>query len=111
MTEKVQLIDPSANTAKELFEYLSTESLFNPNGNSASSEFYVSVPNKDNKSSQINKEGSFLYDYKYGRIAGENKMYVQYVPFDTNNISEASYTRFKMVLPKSYAEIVKSKLK
>ena len=102
MAEKVQLIDPSANTAKELFEYLSTESLFNPNGNSASSEFYVSVPNKDNKSSQINKEGSFLYDYKYGRTAGEIQEYTKSVPFSRNTISDDILNRLNNKIPKIY---------
>ena len=102
MTEKVQLIDPSANTAQELFEYLNTESLFNPNGNSTSSEFYVSVPNKDNKSSQINKEGSFLYDYKYGRTAGEIQEYTKSVPFSRNTISEDILNRLNSKIPNLY---------
>ena len=102
MAEKVQLIDPSANTAKELFEYLSAESLFNPNGNSASSEFYVSVPNKDNKSSQINKEGSFLYDYKYGRTAAEIQEYTKSVPFSRNTISDDILNRLNNKIPKIY---------
>lgn len=102
MAEKVQLIDPSANTAKELFEYLSAESLFNPNGNSASSEFYVSVPNKDNKSSQINNEGSFLYDYKYGRTAGEIQEYTKSVPFSRNTISDDILNRLNNKIPKIY---------
>ena len=102
MTEKVQLIDPSANTAKELFEYLNIESLFNPNGNSTSSEFYVSVPNKDNKNIQINKEGSYLYDYKYGRTAGEIQEYTKSVPFSRKTISVDILNRLNNKIPKIY---------
>jgi hypothetical protein len=74
-------------------------------------QFYITIPNPNTPKNALQPDGWFTYDYKYGRIAGENKMYVQYVPFDTKNISEASYSRFKMVLPQSYAEIIKSKLK
>ena len=102
MIEKVQLVDPSANTAKELFEYLVAESLFNPNGNSTSSEFYVSVPNKGNKKIQINKEGSFLYDYKYGRNAGEIQEYTKSVPFSRNTISEDILNRLNSKIPNLY---------
>jgi glutamate racemase len=102
MTEKVQLIDPSTNTAKELFEYLSAESLFNPNGKSTSSEFYVSVPNKANKNNQINKAGSFLYDYKYGRNAGEIQEYTKTVPFSRNTISEDILNRLSNKIPNLY---------
>ena len=105
MTEKVQLIDPSANTAKELFEYLNAESLFNPNGNSTYSEFYLSVPNKDNRNCQINKEGSFLYEYKYGRTAGEIQEYTKSVPFSRNTISEGILSRLNNKIPNLYQMI------
>jgi hypothetical protein len=57
---------------------------------------------------QLQPDGWFTYAYKYGRTAGEKKDYVQYVPFDRNNISDASYERFKLVLPHAYTEISKT---
>jgi len=110
LVEKVELIDPSVETAKEAYLVLKKLMLRN-GGNVKQNQFYITIPNNNTPKNALQPDGWFTYDYKYGRIAGENKMYVQYVPFDTKNISEASYTRFKMVLPKSYSEIVKSKLK
>jgi glutamate racemase len=60
------------------------------------------VPNKDNKSSQINKEGSFLYDYKYGRTAAEIQEYTKSVPFSRNTISDDILNRLKNKIPKIY---------
>jgi hypothetical protein len=110
LVEKVELIDPSIETAKEA--YLALQKLMLRNGgNVKQNQFYITIPNNNTPKNALQPDGWFTYDYKYGRVAGANTTYVNYVPFDTKNISEASYTRFKMVLPKSYAEIVKSKLK
>jgi glutamate racemase len=110
LVEKVELIDPSIETAKEAYLVLKNLTLSNT-ATVQKNQFYITIPNNNTPKNALQPDGWFTYDYKYGRIAGENKMYVQYVPFDTKNISEASYSRFKMVLPKSYAEIVKAKLK
>jgi hypothetical protein len=110
LVEKVELIDPSIETAKEA--YLALQKQMLTNGESVKqNQFYITIPNNNTPKNALQPDGWFTYDYKYGRVAGANTTYVNYVPFDTKNISEASYSRFKMVLPKSYAEIVKSKLK
>ena len=110
LVEKVELIDPSIETAKEAYLAMQKQSLSN-NASLQNNLFYITVPNSNTPKSAIQPDGWFTYDYKYGRLAGANTTYVQYVPFDTKNISEATYNRFKLVLPKSYAEIVKSRLK
>jgi len=110
LVEKVELIDPSIETAKEAYLAMQTQSLSN-NASLQNNLFYITIPNTNTPKSAIQPDGWFTYDYKYGRLAGANTTYVQYVPFDTKNISEATYNRFKLVLPKSYAEIVKSRLK
>jgi glutamate racemase len=110
LVEKVELIDPSIETAKEAYLAMQTQSLSN-NASLQNNLFYITIPNTNTPKSAIQPDGWFTYDYKYGRLAGANTTYVQYVPFDTKNISEATYNRFKLVLPKSYAEIVESRLK
>ena len=110
LVEKVELIDPSIETAKEAYLSMQKQSLSN-NASLQNNLFYITIPNSNTPKSAIQPDGWFTYDYKYGRLAGANTTYVQYVPFDTKNISEATYNRFKLVLPKSYAEIVKSRLK
>ena len=110
LVEKVELIDPSIETAKEAYLALQKETLAN-NLSTKKNLFYITIPNTNTPKNALQPDGWFTYDYKYGRVAGANTTYVQYVPFDAENISEATYNRFKMVLPKSYAEIVKSKLR
>jgi len=102
MVEKIQLVDPAVNTAKELYDYLNKKELFNPNGNMTDSEFYISVANKQNKNTVINEEGRFPYDYKYGRNVGEIQEYVKVVPFSRANISSDILTRFQKQIPYVY---------
>jgi glutamate racemase len=110
LVEKVELIDPSIETAKEAYLVLQKQTLAN-NISTKRNLFYITIPNTNTPKNALQPDGWFTYDYKYGRVAGANTTYVEYVPFDAKNISEATYKRFKLVLPKSYAEIVKSKLK
>ena len=102
MVENILLIDPAVNTAKELYEHLNEKTLFNPNGDIKDSEFYISVANKDNENNLIDDKGSFPYDYKYGRDAGEIQEYVKMVPFSRNNISDDILLRFQTQIPYVY---------
>lgn len=102
MVENIQLIDPAVDTAKELHQYLKTESLFNPSGNIKDSEFYISVANPANTNNKIDADGRFPYDYKYGRNANEIQEYVKVVPFSRDNISYDILTRFQEQIPYVY---------
>lgn len=102
MVEHIKLIDPAVDTAKELYEYLKENTLFNSQGNIKESEFYISVANKDNANNRINKDGRFPYDYKYGRDAGQIQEYVKVVPFSRKNISEDILSRFQKQIPFVY---------
>jgi len=106
MIKDVKLIDPSVNTAKELYEYLEEEKLFNPNGSIDKSEFYISIPDRFNKNNTLNKDHKFPYDYKYGRNAGEIQEYVKVVPFSRANISDDILGRLKLQIPNVYNLIV-----
>ncbi|PQJ79716.1 glutamate racemase [Polaribacter porphyrae] len=102
MVENIKLVDPAVDTAKELHEYLAQEKMFNPNGNIKDSEFYISVPNKNNANNKIDVDGRFPYEYKYGRNADEIQEYVKVVPFSRKNISEDILTRFQEQIPYVY---------
>jgi glutamate racemase len=102
MVENIHLINPAVDTAKELYEYLKLEKLFNSNENIKNSEFYISVSNKDKPKNVIDKEGRFLYAYKYGRNANEIQEYVKVVPFSRKNISDAILMRFQEHIPYVY---------
>ena len=102
MIQNIELIDPAENTAKELYEYLDQQSFFNPEGNIKESEFYISIPNKDNQHVLLDQAGRFPYEYKYGRTAGEIQEYVKVVPFSRKNLSGDVLTRIQDQMPYIY---------
>ena len=109
---KVELIDPAIETAKEA--YLALRNL--PERSSASTgsispqqdAFFIAVPNLELSEIKLQSDGWFTYAYKYGRSAGSGNQYVRFVPFDRNNIAQATYERFKRVLPGAYNRMVKA---
>jgi glutamate racemase len=107
LSKYVELIDPSVETAKEAYLAMRNLKLTN-NASVQPNRFFITTPNTALAETQLQPDGWFTYGYKYGRVAGEKKDYVQYVPFDHKNISEASYERFKLVLPSAYKEIAKT---
>jgi glutamate racemase len=107
LAKHVELIDPSVETAKEAYLALREKQLTNTAA-VQQNRFFITIPNNNLSEAKLQPDGWFTYGYKYGRNAGEKKDYVQYVPFDHKNISDASYERFKLVLPSAYAEISKT---
>ena len=105
LASHVELIDPAIETAKEAYAEMRKLNLQRKNSSIASNTFFISVPNLTLKEVQLQPDGWFTYDYKYGRTAGADQEYVKYVPFDTKNISEATYQRFSVVLPDVYAKL------
>ena len=102
MIQNIELIDPAENTAKELYEYLNQHSFFNPDGNIKESEFYISIPNRDNPDVVTDQAGRFPYAYKYGRRAGEIQEYVKVVPFSRKNLSSDVLMRIEDQMPYIY---------
>ncbi|WP_218937562.1 MULTISPECIES: hypothetical protein [Antarcticibacterium] len=102
MVEDVAIVDPAVNVAEELYEYLQQKALFNPAGNIANSEFYISVPNSGNPRVKVDENGRFPYDYKYGRQAGEIQEYVKVVPFSRDNIPQETLERLEKSIPQTY---------
>ena len=99
MARDIELIDPAENTAKELYEFLNEKAFFNPDGDIKESEFYISIPNRDNPDVHTDQAGRFPYDYKYGRTAGEIQEYVKVVPFSRKNLSVEVITRIQDQMP------------
>lgn len=103
IAEEVTLIDPSVNTARELYTYLHDQKLENPAGSLENTEFYISVPNPEVKEVQLEANGGrFTYDYKYGRNAGQDLSYVRITPFSKANISEDVAARLRTQIPAVY---------
>ena len=111
LAAEVELIDPSVETAKEAYIALRKQSLQNRKPIQFSTampraEFFISVPNPDDKMVQLQQDGWFTYAYKYGRTAGVKRNDLRYVPFDRDNVSDATYKRFQVALPSVYSLLV-----
>jgi hypothetical protein len=107
LAKEVALIDPSYETAKEAYLALRAMNLEHQTTKKQENVFFITTPNRSLSEIQLQEDGWFTYQYKYGRQAGESKQYVRYVPFDTNNISSATYQRIHAALPNAYGQIEK----
>ena len=105
MNEDITLIDPAENTAKELYEFLKENDLFN-NSSIDKSEFYISVPNILNENVKTESAGNFTYEYKYGRDAGNIQQYVKRVPFNKSNLHPDVIEMLKEKTPLIYQLII-----
>jgi len=107
MAEDIALVDPAINVAEELYTYMKAENMFNTSGDMKNSEFYISVPNRNNPNVRIDDKGRFPYEFKYGRNAGEVQEYVQVVPFSAQNIPGETLERLEASVPTTYRIIKK----
>jgi hypothetical protein len=105
----VELIDPAVETAKEAYLEMRKSVLSNTTSRDIN-RFYITVPNTDLSEVKLQQDGWFTYAYKYGRVEGENKNYVKFVPFDNKNISSATYDRLKQALPTVYTSVITAAL-
>lgn len=100
LAERVELIDPAVNTARELYSHLHARNLHNPNGSLENSEFYISIPNPQAPGVRLEANGTrFTYDYKYGRNAGQDQVYVHVTPFSRQNIPAEVANRLRQQVP------------
>ena len=106
MSQDIKIIDPAVYVAKELYDALQERKLLNDKADMfKQSEFYISVPNPDNKGTVLDGVGKLSYDYKYGREAGNIQEYVKRVPFSKQNISEDIIERLETSIPTTFSMI------
>ncbi len=74
---------------------------------SPGSEFYLSVPNVLNRQVVLRDDGSFTYEYKYGRTPGESQEYVKCVPFSRSSVAQDILTRLSDLAPRVFDLIVR----
>lgn len=98
IAEDLILVNPAVEVANQLYELLASEQLLHE-GNGNGCEFYISVPNLRNSHVKIRDDGSFTYDYKYGRKAGEVREYVKVVPFSRKSIPGDVLKRLSVQIP------------
>lgn len=98
IAEDLILVNPAVEVADQLYEHLASHRLLDE-GTGNGSEFYISVPNLLNNRVKLRDDGSFIYEYKYGRKAGEIQEYVKVVPFSRTSISEDVLNRLSGQIP------------
>ena len=101
IAEDLILVNPATVVAEQLYSHLAEKNLLN-NAGSGASEFYVSIPNVLNRKVELRDDGSFTYDYKYGRRAGELDEYVRAVPFSRTSIPADILSRLSHQIPALY---------
>jgi len=89
-----------------LYHMLDDRDLLNKAGRQAS-EFYLSVPNVLNKQVVLRDDGSFTYEYKYGRMPGESQEYVKCVPFSRSSVPQDILNRLSDLVPQVFDLIVR----
>jgi len=125
IAEDLIIVNPADVVAGQLYDHLSARNLLNTaadephnEGNGESdgkgragvnsskagkgNEFYVSVPNLRNSGVRLREDGSFTYDYKYGRTAGDIQEYVRAVPFSRSSIPPDILVRLSRQIPEIY---------
>lgn len=98
IAEDLILVNPAVEVADQLYEHLASRRLLNK-GTGTGSEFYISVPNLSDKQVRLRDDGSFTYEYKYGRKAGEIQEYVKVVPFSRTSIPDDVLKRLATQIP------------
>ncbi|RLD68877.1 MAG: Asp/Glu/hydantoin racemase [Bacteroidetes bacterium] len=107
LVNKVELIDPAQNTAKELFEYLKENKLLNTENEQIikTDQFYISKANLNNPKVET-ENGKLTYNYKYlVREANDIQEYIKVVPFNNKSISNDILLNIKNQLPETYKKI------
>jgi len=92
------LVNPADEVADQLYQHLASKLLLNE-GTGEGSEFYISVPSLTNKLVELRDDGSFTYEYKYGRKVGEIQEYVKVVPFSKRSITDDVLKRLSVQIP------------
>lgn len=105
IAEDLLIVNPASVVADQLFSHLSGKGLLSNTGN-AQSEFYISVPNVLNSKVLLREDGSFTYEYKYGRQAGDIQEYVKVVPFSRTSIPDDILLRLSRQVPSVYDMMV-----
>lgn len=100
MDDHVELIDPAYFTARELYTKLfSIDRLKVADDSPKNSQFYITAPDPGVGQENLNEQGEFNYNYKYGRNAADTKSTYNAYPIDTNTVKEPVLERLMQDVP------------
>ena len=110
LSERIEFIDPAENTAVELYSALRARGLLLVAGKEAAirtDEFYISVPNPGLEEAELDENGAFTYEYKYGRTSGRLEIeYVRRVPMHRGNLSAGALEMIRAGTPGVWKRLV-----
>ena len=101
ISPEIEMIDPAASLAAQLYDHLQEKKLWGHAGNTGS-RFFISVPNPLLPENRLDSLGRFTYEYKYGRGPGRSLQYVKIVPFSEKWISASVRARLQEDLPAAW---------
>jgi len=110
LSDTIILIDPSRNTAAELYRYLDQDDLMNTRDRQRLDEsmFFISVPNTFNSEVSVTAEGAFTYRYQYlDRNINELQEYTLVVPLTERILSDLQLVEIRKNIPETYKLIQK----
>ncbi|MFC2124825.1 hypothetical protein ACFLU5_08445 [Bacteroidota bacterium] len=108
LADSIILVDPARSLAEELYVFMAEQNLWGDRSMSES-KFYISTPNTQNMENQINSEGEFPYEYKYGREVNSGAQFVKIVPFSDLWINPVIKDRIKENISVTYDIIFNDK--
>jgi len=110
ISDSLIFIDPARYTAMQLYRAMEERELLLKNKENSlirTDEFYLSVPHKATDQSNLNEEGGFVYDYKYGREPGLfDREYVKRVPLRLDILSQPTWESIKNGMSKVWEHLL-----
>jgi glutamate racemase len=106
IAENLHVVDPAESEAEALFQYLRQTKRF---GNSSNDEsrFFISVPNPLLLQNQLDAQGRFTLEYKYGRDINQEVEYVKRVPLSLDRLPAEAAKRIRLQMPVIYGYITR----
>lgn len=103
----MEFIDPSIYTAKEVYAKLREQGILSATPVTDRLNAFISIPASGLDAKNLDKDGNFTYEFKYGREAGAEVQSVDIVPFSIKNINPYNLQRIRERLPLTWSLIEK----
>ena len=102
-------IDPAVFTAIECCKILREEKLMALRTRRGHVDAFISVPAYGVSTKNLEKDGGFTHEFKYGRAVGSEDVTTVIVPFSKDNLNPDNLKRIQSLVPYTY-EKIKEKL-
>lgn len=101
MADSVELIDPAFYTARELYEVLAADDRVRTKSETSGQqgEFCITIPRRQIPGVNLNSDGDFTYEFKYGRKPGRLDSAFEAVPLNDSTVDEKVMDRLKQRVP------------